>query len=929
MFKTIGLYICSFFEKSKNKFFDGVTSIISVILILLTSGFGYIQYGLSSKAKIFLYAAVIVYFCVLAIFKIKISTIKNIFKNKQIPIPKISTIMFMIMMLLLVLSFVFNGDKTSNLNTYISFGVTLLITFIVLKVYDMKTILNAFKNVMFVLSIIGIVIFLFTYVARWYYSSIYFSNNNAIFGSHFFLSTDFVTGTSGSYLWIIRLSSVFWEPSVMGIMLIMALLANVLVKDKISLLKSVIYLVAIFLTSSTGAFILLPFVFLFWLFKTLKGRKLHISVFLTVVVLIVCLIFYKEILLVLAKIFPSVAGKLINQATGEVVLGSTRFLSFGIYFESFLKSPIFGLGGHSSIIAYKELGSLMAVDAGTSTAGYILSSFGILGFIYVISIVIGILFNKKMNVLMRTVFLLIFVLGSNLQNQSEIIVLNIFYFASLFMIEEPEKATKHNARIAQKSEDNTTIKDYIFSKNESGTVSKNILFSMVLKGVAILLAFVTIPVYLQYFDSDNSVYGIWLTITSILSIITVFDFGMGNSMKNSLIKNIENGDSRESKTIVSTVYVLTGVVGFAIFVLGVILIFSLSDTTIQSFFFRETTIGADNLLTFRIAVSVIVLGIGLQFMLKNINYVLQAHQRNAITGLFMLITNIALLLFALLFKNIIPPQNRIIVLAIAYCIFLNTPLLLASLVLFFGKYRSFRPRLKYVNFKKTKAVVSIGLKFFAVQIGTLFLWSINEFIILGFFGQSSMVTTYLEYYKLFSIMPVILGTVIQQPIWTALTKAEIEKNTKSISNYIKIIFVIAGVFAFINTVLTFALPFAFDIWLGSNAPQVTLLAQIAFLLYSYAHIAVLAIVIVCNSFSLFKGQIITAFFSVFAKIPLMYLIMHLSAVFGFSIDWTLVIFINILFYIPTIVISPFEIRKRTKKLFNGGMENISRKNLRI
>ena len=59
---------------------------------------------------------------------------------------------------------------------------------------------------------------------------------------------------------------------------------------------------------------------------------------------------------------------------------------------------------------------------------------------------------------------------------------------------------------------------------------RNILFSAILKVIGLATSLIVVRVTLHYLN--NEIYGIWMTITSIIYWISVFDIGMGNGMRN-------------------------------------------------------------------------------------------------------------------------------------------------------------------------------------------------------------------------------------------------------------------------------------------------------------------------------------------------------------------------------------------------------------
>ncbi|MDE7189740.1 MAG: hypothetical protein K2N96_06305, partial [Muribaculaceae bacterium] len=77
-----------------------------------------------------------------------------------------------------------------------------------------------------------------------------------------------------------------------------------------------------------------------------------------------------------------------------------------------------------------------------------------------------------------------------------------------------------------------------FFKGEERTVKakKNILASILIKGIDAVVYLLLVPVTLGYLNPYE--YGIWLTLNSMLMWINSFDIGLGNGMRNKLAEAI-------------------------------------------------------------------------------------------------------------------------------------------------------------------------------------------------------------------------------------------------------------------------------------------------------------------------------------------------------------------------------------------------------
>ena len=60
----------------------------------------------------------------------------------------------------------------------------------------------------------------------------------------------------------------------------------------------------------------------------------------------------------------------------------------------------------------------------------------------------------------------------------------------------------------------------------------NIIISFFFKGASILLSFLLVPLTINYIKPDA--YGVWLTLSSLVGWVAMFDIGIGNGLKNKL-----------------------------------------------------------------------------------------------------------------------------------------------------------------------------------------------------------------------------------------------------------------------------------------------------------------------------------------------------------------------------------------------------------
>ena len=100
-------------------------------------------------------------------------------------------------------------------------------------------------------------------------------------------------------------------------------------------------------------------------------------------------------------------------------------------------------------------------------------------------------------------------------------------------------------------------------------ISSNILLTFLIKGGAMLISVLIVPAYARYFANDD-VYGTWLTISAVFVWLNMFDFGIGNGLRNYLVKSLADKDDAASKRYISSSYISVGALSLAFWLVGMI-----------------------------------------------------------------------------------------------------------------------------------------------------------------------------------------------------------------------------------------------------------------------------------------------------------------------------------------------------------------------
>lgn len=327
----------------------------------------------------------------------------------------------------------------------------------------------------------------------------------------------------------------------------------------------------------------------------------------------------------------------------------------------------------------------------------------------------------------------------------------------------------------------------------------NVLF----RGGTIALSFLLVPITLNYLDESN--YGIWLTLNSIVGWFTFFDMGLGNGLKNGLALAFASRDQLRAKVLVSTAYLI-----IAIIVVGVVMLFLLAQPFLNwTLILNADGLSIDNLDAIAI-ICIVIFCFRLVFEL--IFNILAADQRTGYASLITFLGSLGTLVVTLIITAIYPPS--IMKIAVAA---LLVPLIVscvATFYLFATRYKAISPSVHQVNLKEGKGVMLQGGKFLVIQLAVLVIFSTGNVVISQLYGPAA-VTDYNIVFKYFSAVTV-LWNIFLLPYWTAFGNAYFQSDLLWIEKTMRMLTRGWLLLAFVVLLLLFASPWLFEIWIGDG-----------------------------------------------------------------------------------------------------------------
>lgn len=346
--------------------------------------------------------------------------------------------------------------------------------------------------------------------------------------------------------------------------------------------------------------------------------------------------------------------------------------------------------------------------------------------------------------------------------------------------------------------------DTIINKDlRSISANKNAIFMLFLKGINIVISLMYVPLLINALSSYK--YGIWLTVTSILGWLNLFDMGLGNGLRNKLSESLARNNTKEAKHLISTAYasiaILTLVINALFFSITNFLDWS-NILNVPETMRNEVT----NL------INIVFILVSIQFILSIINSILFAFQKPAYSAL---VTTIGqLLAFGLVsYSVIILNDYSLLRLGIIISASPALALTIFSLYYFLIEVKAYRPSLRYVKFTYLNNILSLGVKFFIIQIITIILFQTSNIIIAQNIGQEA-VAEYNIIYKYIGII-YLAFSIIVTPYWSASTEAYIRGDIQWIKKSIRKLKKIAILLSLVGVNLLLHSEDFYRLWIGT------------------------------------------------------------------------------------------------------------------
>ncbi|MBQ9204153.1 MAG: MATE family efflux transporter [Prevotella sp.] len=439
------------------------------------------------------------------------------------------------------------------------------------------------------------------------------------------------------------------------------------------------------------------------------------------------------------------------------------------------------------------------------------------------------------------------------------------------------------------------------SQNRTSRLRKNIMASFVIKAWSAVVVFLMVPVTLHCLGEYNN--GVWLTISSIMLWIDNMDIGLGNGLRNKLAVYLAHGETLRARSLISSTFTMLTYIIVPTLLILVLLIMAADNYSLLNIDPSRAS-GLNQVLV------VTAILVSTSFIFKLTGNFYMGMQLPAVSNLLIALGQTLALIGTWLVY--ISGSHSLLHIAIV-----NTasPLLVylaAFPYTFWYRYPHLRPSVSLINMREAKAVISVGVQFFVMQLSGIVLFATSNILISKMFSPA-MVTPYQIAYRYFSIMLVVF-TVICMPYWNATTDAYERGDIAWIRNATKKLRLMTIGFAVCMVIMVVLSDMVYTLWIGDDI-HIDIRMSIAVAAYVFILIYSMRYSYFINGIGTLRLQLIFTTTAAIVFIPLAYCATYWSH----NIIWFLAVMCMV--NIPGLIVN----RIQFYKLINGTASGIWKK----
>eukprot|EP01093_Parvamoeba_rugata_P018029 TRINITY_DN74_c0_g1_i2.p1 TRINITY_DN74_c0_g1~~TRINITY_DN74_c0_g1_i2.p1 ORF type:complete len:456 (+),score=48.64 TRINITY_DN74_c0_g1_i2:1018-2385(+) len=345
------------------------------------------------------------------------------------------------------------------------------------------------------------------------------------------------------------------------------------------------------------------------------------------------------------------------------------------------------------------------------------------------------------------------------------------------------------------------IQSYFEGNSRTNLLVKNVFSSLILRGLGTAINFLFVPLVINFVNAER--YGIWLTLSSVLTWFTLLDIGFGNGLRNKFSEAVALDDIKEQRKLVHTTTAVLILISALIFTLNIIFTNQIK---------WDEFLGVD--VSYRTELQQLVFLLisffSLQFIFQIYNPIQYALQKPAMIARTILVGNALGLIGILYLREFSEPSlfnlGFVVMGSNVLSIFLFTA------YFFIVQRRDLIQKIERPTLDTLGSIFSLGIKFFFLNIAYMVQFQTSNFLISKYFTPEK-VTEFNIAFKLFSVASLIFG-IILSPVWSSVTNAQVNNDYRWIKKLINKLLLIWGVIAIGSIIVLLIAPTIYNLWIG-------------------------------------------------------------------------------------------------------------------
>lgn len=282
--------------------------------------------------------------------------------------------------------------------------------------------------------------------------------------------------------------------------------------------------------------------------------------------------------------------------------------------------------------------------------------------------------------------------------------------------------------------------------------------SLISKGVVLAVSAISIPITVRYLGAED--FGVWVSISTTLSMLLVLDFGVANSLTNFVSEAYARDDRDHASTYTTTAL---GVVLVVALLLGCLAWWIWPLLHWDRLFHLASAAEAPRVgRAVAAALAIFLVGLPAGLAPKILGGYQELRTANLFTALGSLLNLLSIILVAHFHEGLV----ALVTASSAALVGAN---LLALLWIFFFHKPWLAPSLKHVNGVAARRMMQSGSEFFALQIAGLIAFNSDNLVVIHYLGPAE-VAAYSVAWRLVGYAA-IAQTLITPALWPAFSEA--------------------------------------------------------------------------------------------------------------------------------------------------------------